>query len=120
MSKHSGDLGNDPLRSLMEKGMQKSSDSAAKAKMNYKEALAESRKEKEEKEHEELEDAKKNARAMLAARDTPELIRARFIQAVIKYSVILLALSMLTLGLVKATPKLFKAVKSGIHNSLVK
>ena len=120
MSKHSGDLGNDPLRSLMKKSMQKSSDSAAKAKMNYKEALAESRKEKEEKEKEELEDAKKNARAMLAARDTPELIRARFIQAVIKYSVILLLFSMLALGVVKAAPKLFKSIKTSIPNSLTK
>lgn len=120
MTKNSrGNSGNDPLRSLMKKGMQKSSDSAAKAKMNYKEALDESRKEKEEKGKEELDDARKNARAKMAASDTPELIMARFIQAIIKYSVISLLLSILMLGLVKAVPRLFKSSTSGIHDSLV-
>ncbi len=107
-----------PMMSLMKNSAKKSADSAVKAKTNYKEALAEAKKEKEEKDKEELEEAKKSAKAKMAAGDSPELIRARLMQAGIKYALVMFLVGVFCYGVVKAVPRMLSAAGSAIYDSM--
>ena len=105
-----------PMMAVMKKSIQKTSDSASQ--MNHRKTLAESRKEKEEKSKEDLEEAKKNSKARMSGGDSPELIRAKFIQATIKYSLILFLATLLGYGLFKAIPRMINAAGSSIYESM--
>ncbi len=96
-----------PMMSLMKKSAKASNGGAAKVKMNYQEALKESTREQEEKDQEELQEAKKNAKAKLSASNSPELIKAKIISAIIKYSIIILMATLLGLGLFRSVTGMF-------------
>lgn len=113
--------GSNPLNSLMKKASQGSADSGGNAKMNYKEALEKKNEEKKEEEQEELNEAKKTSNAKRSgSSNSPELIRAKFIAAIIRYSIIGLMAALLGLGLYNAVPKLLKSAGSSIKDSLVR
>lgn len=107
-----------PMMSLMKNSAKKSSDSASQARNNYKQTVAQAKEEKEKKEKEELDEAKKSAKARLAGGDSPELIRARFIQASIKYSIVIFLVAILGYGIVKAVPRMLGAAGDAIYDSM--
>ena len=111
--------GSNPLNSLMKKASQGTSDSGSSAKMNYKEALEKKNNEAKEKEQEEVDEAKKSSKAKREAiNNNPELIRAKFIAAIVRYSVIGLMVALLGLGLYNAVPKLLKSAGSSLKSAI--
>ncbi len=113
------DSGSNPLNSLMKKASQGTNDSANSGKMNYKEALEKKNNEKKEEEQEELNEAKKTSNAKNAAlANSPELIRAKFIAAIVRYSIIGILVSLLGLGLYNAVPKLLRSMGGALVDSM--
>ncbi len=107
-----------PMMSLMKNSAKKTADSASQARNNYQQTMAKAKEEKEKKDKEDLDEAKKNAKAKMAGGNSPELIRAKFIQASIKYSLIIFLVAILGYGIVKAVPRLLGAAGDAIYDSM--